>query len=135
MGDNETHILENEILPLKNRMKLYDDINDVFTDLIPWLSILFSAIGTFEALSKYIASKIGTDIVAVLVAIPAVLLVIQKTFNFSGRANWTSGYVNSLSRIEAGIRYSGVSAADASSALILLREEMDKRWDEEIKGK
>ena len=70
----------------------------------------------------------GKDILAVLSAIPAAVLIASDRFQFGERTRWAYGKAFALKGIMSALDYEGSSEADASRSRSKINAEYEERW-------
>jgi hypothetical protein len=72
----------------------------------------------------------GRDVLAVLSALPAAVLIASDRFNFSAKTKWYFGKSYALKGILSALEYEGLSEAEASKR----RTEVDAQFEEHWPG-
>jgi hypothetical protein len=86
----------------------------VIAQTLLWTGIVASAGSSLYASNVL---TLPTFVAAVLGAIPAVVLLVDKTFRFSERSRWHWNYRVRLKAIERGVRDQGLPLPEASKTL------------------
>ena len=88
-----------------------------------WTGIITSIASSILATGVFTVEKWVTVIVA---ALPAAVIVIDKTFKFASRASWHALYRASLNGLRRGLTFEGVPEKEISERRSKLEIEMEK---------
>jgi hypothetical protein len=92
-------------------------------EFLYWAAVLSSSLAALTA-----ATGLRKEIVAVLAAIPAFVLLVEKQFRYRERADWRFQYKRRLVGLLRELRDQGATPADVSKRVTLLEEEMDRTY-------
>jgi hypothetical protein len=70
----------------------------------------------------------GKDVLSVLSALPAAVLIASDRFNFAAKTKWYFGKCYALTGILSALDYEGLSEADASQRRTAVNAEYEAYW-------
>lgn len=100
--------------------------NFAYSQYILWTAVLSSFIATI--LSGVDAPKV---VVSIIAALPALTLMIGKTFRYRERGQWHDRYATELNNLRDDFQIAGVPATDIVKRLAKLRTHMDDIWPDD----
>lgn len=91
---------------------------------ILWVAILSS----FAATILVGKEQIPKLVLAIIAGLPALMLMVDKTFRFRDRAKWHDLYLVKVTEIRDDLQLAQLPAIDACKKLAKLRAEMNDKW-------
>jgi hypothetical protein len=99
-----------------------------------YLAEMGCSIGTvgtsFLAAVLVVTSNPRTWVTAVVAAMPAMFIALQRVIDLRGRRQWYLSRATHLRTLARSLRYEPLEVADAAKKLGELEAEMDRRWIE-----
>jgi hypothetical protein len=97
----------------------------IYDFLVAKASYWAAIVASFLATIAVSTGRSGT-VVAIVAAVPGVVIIIDRTFHFADRAAWHWRYVALAKAIGRKLRFEGVTLAQVSRAFSELEIEMEK---------
>lgn len=110
-------------LEIKNEIKIrkvYSRFDYILNHILVFITVISSAFAGFSQIFGYNNSAV----IASIAAIPAFILLLQKTFKWEQRSDWHWDYRRRLISIHREMRDQGLSPAEASKKINKLEEQL-----------
>jgi hypothetical protein len=121
--------LETEILKYIKYNRFWCAVNFILSEFLFWLAILSSFFGAI-----FTSNKIVSDyVMAMIVGIPALVLIINKKFKHHDRSYWHNDYVIRLKRLYRRSLYLNGTDKSIVEALNELENVMEKTFPSRVR--